>query len=44
VEKKHRRPVGGTGLGVANIERARVNLLQRRERGVRARLDLSPEG
>jgi hypothetical protein len=36
--------VGGAGLGITDIEQAGIDLLQRAERGVRARLDLGQFG
>jgi hypothetical protein len=39
VQQKNYRAIGGAGLGVSNIQEASVDLLQGRERGVRARLD-----
>jgi hypothetical protein len=39
VQQNDRRPVGGAGLGVADVEDAGVDLLQRAERGIRSRLE-----
>ena len=39
VQKNDRRAVGGAGFGVADVQDAGIDLLQRAERGVRPRLD-----
>ena len=39
VQKNDRRAIGGTGFGVADIQDAGIDLLQRAERDVRPRLD-----
>ena len=45
MQKNDRRTIGGTGFGVADVQDAGIDLLQRAERRVRSRLDrrdLSP--